>query len=43
MIAKYVEIKKNEVVFDLQMDENLTCLTASFPLNGKRKEAAATG
>ena len=41
VVAKYVEIDTGEVLFDMQNDDELTLVTATFPLVGKRKLAGA--
>ena len=40
VVAKYVVINVEDVVFDMQNDDDLTLVTASFPLAGSRPQAA---
>ena len=40
VVAKYVVINEAEVQFDMQNDDQITVVTASFPLNGPRPQMA---
>ena len=40
VVAKYVKIKTEEVQFDMQNDDELTLVTATFPLAGPRAGVA---
>ena len=41
VVAKYVVIDVDSVQFDMQNDEEITLVTASFPLQGSRPKAAS--
>ena len=43
VISKYVVIEEADVQFNLEQDDSLTLVTASFPLKGARARALATG
>lgn len=43
VVAKYVVIDEQQVQFDMQNDDKITLVTATFPLTGARALAGASG
>lgn len=43
MVAKYLVVDEEDVQFNLLNDDQMTLVTATFPLNGQRVAAGAVG